>query len=940
MPAEFFYIGWNRSLPEEVADHLRQTVFEPGSYDDYLLWLPSARTGRHVLQELFTGAEEEVEAFHPPRLTTPARFRKQLLTRQETAAAETTCLQGWREVLAAAPVEPVERIFISGSGPRTAAWAYGFGENLLRLRQRLAEDGHNFASVARSCPENDRSRWQALAELEGLWLQWLHARGLIDPEEQALEDVAGYLREEPVREIWVAGVLNLTQRQEGILRAFEAEGLSVKLLVPAPEEEAAAFDDRGRPRPEAWNSRPLPEELLKGRLHRGGDARVLAPSLFQLCRDYGESVDRLLVGATEPGLAQYLIEQGPLSGISFYNPEGQAMRETHWGAFVGTVREFLDTDSLDALFDLLLFPPLRKWMRDNGLSPERAEIAFRRLQRERLLSSLSALWDKELRVDKNLQEARQTLAVLNDLFGELRKGVGGLFERLWTVIRRLAENEQGPDNETIREQVRILHDLLEELRETAAVGEASESDQWHLLLHSMESRRFYRERRGGERPVSGWLEFAFERAPHLVLFGLPDAEIPGSSRTDIFLVPQLTRHLGLYGQEDETAFHAFRLRYVLETRRERGKVEILLPDRALDGTPQVPSRFLFLAESEALPARVKTLLTKEAPQQAAVPSRFGDRLRLPEPVEMPGLSVTAFKAWLIDPFQFYLERVMGWEVPRNHEEELDAMQFGSLLHVVMSHYNTSVAARELTGNGETESFLLDTLQTECRARFGTSTPLAVRIQREAMEQRLRAVAPLLAQERRQGWKPVEAEWKIHDRESGRSWIVIDGISVSGVIDLIERNEESKELRVVDYKTSDKPQSPFDAHLGKVTAASSPPVLAETEVNIGGKPLRWKDLQLPLYAAAVEQAFGERPRICYISLPKTVLGTGLGEWSESPPPVEEAVQCATAIVREIRAGVYWPPSRNFTSSDWQPWMGPVPEENLDEHWLQRHGRAEA
>lgn len=937
MPVIFECLGWERPLPEKVAERLRKAAAVPGEYDDYLLWLPSARSGRHVLQELFSKEGKAVEAFHPPRLTTPAQFRRNLLAANESVASEVTCLLAWKEILAAAPVEVVEAIFVSGIGARTASWAYGFGENLHQLRQRLAEDDHGFASVAASCPANDRARWEALRELEDLWLAWLADRDLIDPESAELDEVAGFLREEPVKALWIAGVLNLTRRQERLLRGLEEAGVEVTFLLPAPEAEAGAFDRRGRPLPECWAKRPLPEDLLRGRIHRGGDPRVLAPVLYQLCHDYSHSVDSLLVGTSEPETARYLIDQGPLGGVPLYAPEGESLAETRWGGFLILLHEFLDTERIGKLLDLLLFPPLRMWIRREGGETDKAERALRRLQSERVLIGTALLWDAELRPDHDLQCARELLSLLDRLWGELRQGRDNLFVRLWKVLRSLAETEEGAEGVTTTEQARALHGLFEELCDMPAVAEASEADQWFLLRKALDGRRFYRERRADERPVSGWLEFAFERAPHLALFGLPDAAIPGSGRAEAFLVPPLARHLGLYGLEEEEAFHAFRLRYVLESRRESGRVDILLPDRALDGTPQIPSRFLLHAGEEEVLPRVTNLLTGDSAQRASVPSEFGDRLHLPEPEAPARISVTAFRAWLADPFRFFLERMMGWEVPLDREEEMDAKQFGSLLHVIFCQYNAKDEGKSLSRDAETTQFLLDTLQAESSARFGRSPPLAVRIQRDVMEQRLRALAPHLAGERRAGWLPLHAEWKIHDKETGQSRLTIEGLPVSGVIDLVERHEESGELRVLDYKTSDSADTPFKAHLGKVTAASGAPPLAEVDFELGGKTYRWKDLQLPLYAAAAEKAFGKRPRVGYVNLPKTVMNTGLAKWTEGDPPVAQALRCAGAVVRAVREGIFWPPSKGFATSDWQPWLGPVPADCLADAWLLRHGK---
>ena len=87
------------------------------------------------------------------------------------------------------------------------------------------------------------------------------------------------------------------------------------------------------------------------------------------------------------------------------------------------------------------------------------------------------------------------------------------------------------------------------------------------------------------------------------------------------------------------------------------------------------------------------------------------------------------------------------------------------------------------------------------------------------------------------------------------------------------------------------------------------------VDIGGKSCRWRDLQLPLYAIFLKRHFGQMPQCGYFVLPKAVTETAVHTWPELNSELLAAAEnCAAAIARAIRGGVFWPPAETPAFDD--------------------------
>ena len=160
------------------------------------------------------------------------------------------------------------------------------------------------------------------------------------------------------------------------------------------------------------------------------------------------------------------------------------------------------------------------------------------------------------------------------------------------------------------------------------------------------------------------------------------------------------------------------------------------------------------------------------------------------------------------------------------------------------------------------------------------------------------------------------------------------LTVRGKIDRIDRHADGR-VRVIDYKTSDRPVAPLEAHVAALREddAARPDWL---QVEVAGKPRRWVDLQLPLYRRALRAEYGPELSCLYFNLPKAVGETGLIAWPDDLPALQAAAErCAEGVAAAIAGGVFWPPvelpGRN--DGDWATLFHQGTAASVSADWMQ-------
>ena len=174
-----------------------------------------------------------------------------------------------------------------------------------------------------------------------------------------------------------------------------------------------------------------------------------------------------------------------------------------------------------------------------------------------------------------------------------------------------------------------------------------------------------------------------------------------------------------------------------------------------------------------------------------------------------GLSPTALETYSRCPFQFFARHVLGLERLERPEEIMgpSAAEFGELGHLILkSIYQTLIDQGYFAGKAaavDIES-TVETIARQAFAEYGSKNPvgypLAWEILQETITQLLReVVARDLEEISVSGYVPVAFETEVKER-LGAAWPEpLNGQTIRGRMDRVDRDKTRNRLRVIDYK---------------------------------------------------------------------------------------------------------------------------------------------
>jgi ATP-dependent helicase/nuclease subunit B len=414
--------------------------------------------------------------------------------------------------------------------------------------------------------------------------------------------------------------------------------------------------------------------------------------------------------------------------------------------------------------------------------------------------------------------------------------------------------------------------------------------------------------------IQGWLELLFEPGQHLVLCGMNEGNVPARNAGDPWLGEAAAKHLGLTVNADRAARDAFLYQAMLEPRRHHGRVDVICAKSGAGGESLLPSRLLLAADREQLPERVKFLFRGIEPPEAGL-RWHADWQWQARTVDAPKrINVTSLATYLACPFRFYLKHALGMQRPEPDRVEWNARDFGTVAHEIMERWGRDPEARDFTQPAALSAWLAAALDSCVAEGFGQRVPLAVRVQTEALRQRLAWFARVQAISRAEGWEIIEVESKFE--------IPFGDTVLVGKIDRIDRHRHSGTLRVIDYKTG-KVEGVEKEHRKKITSSTVLPAhLSDDCPAVYGNPpdgktaaFLWCNLQLPLYALAVSKRTDNLPMPCYFNLGATEAEVAIHEWTDfSATDLEAARVCSEWLVGQITSGVFWPPAEKVRYDD--------------------------
>lgn len=909
--------GWNRPVLEQAVDLLtRHWLPKQGTLDlsEVLVVVPTTEAGRRLKEALARKADAFEHAATVPWVWSPEQV---LLPPQEraTTASSLQIELAWHHALETQRLEDLPALFPVLPESRSWLWHQETARLLAELKTLLGAGGLTMAETAGRVM-HDGARWQDLVKLEQAYLAELEKVGLRDPHAAKTGVAESPVLPPDIRRIVILPAPDLPPLMARWVHSCLTRQVTVTVAIHAPPSLAASFDEAGRPVPERWGENAdLVLPLAEPAIHIRRDASAQAAKVIDLLRELA-SQDRSAMGVCDPEVAAVLSEKLDVEGVRVFEPGGVSVQEVGLWHVLTSFKALLAGGSWKSFASLLRVPEVRKmWLGEGQSGLQLLEEADTFAAEHLPVTLLHAQQLLDAQNDPHYSVLPAAMGAARQLLREMQSQT--LAEAARTLILRLyGERTFQPDAPIDQLTVELASEWLVTIAgivaETDRFGLAPGADETLALSLDLLSKNKLSQPRGEvDLVLQGWLELLWESAPNLVVAGMNEEHIPGIFISHPFLPDRVREGLGLPCQASRFARDAYILAALAGQRQGPGALHVLCGQWSERGDALRPSRLLFLCQDADLPTRVEHLFPKEdhaaeAPEPArSIAWKLRPRAKA---IKLERISASRIRSYLECPFRDYLSSELRMEGVNPSQRELGALEFGNLVHHSFQALANDAKARASTDAKEIADFLIEQAKAEAQLLYGLRPAPLVTLQMESLKQRLKYAAETEAAQRADGWRIVRAEWPIGGPEDAHP-LIIEGARLCGKIDRVERHETTGEIRLLDFKTSDKACEPEEAHVLNVQRRK----LAEQDLwkcfaAPDGTPCAWRDLQLPLYAAAM-RLHGQTPhQVGYFCLPKNVQETEVLTWETFDDAwIDRAVQCAGEVVRRIRAGIFWPPS---------------------------------
>ena len=900
---KLIFLNRPQSLADQVAEALLEGVEgNPFDLSKTEVWIPTSGAARRIRHALAKISGERGSGVLSPKFSSPMKAllpNGPLASRSDREAA-------WGLVLQKTPRPAMEHLFPKGEVLEGEQALLGTAGMMCDLCDLLAEGGitPEERGIPGICSE-DEERWHEIAPLYRGYLDVLKRHKLWDPNEariKAWEEPVG-----PITSLTIGCIPDLTRAAQHKAESVLRTGIPVTVLVwkPRTSPEASAewgggFDAWGRPLASEWLAAEIP--LEPDQIVMARDPAEEASLALQFLAESGGDHSLVLGDANlAPAFQAEVLRRGG----SPYLPDGEPLARTEPAVVVAEWISLRRDRSLRTLRRLLEAPRFAAWLGAKcDLTHERLLTACDAMTLELLAENLSerpippkGIREKQIQADAGkLQKA---------ILGEISMGPGELLEAVW-------KSDSDDQVETVIEVCEESSPVFNSWPEPEKAREAG-------LVRSLAQQKSFGVSQPGDLHLSGWLEAPWTEGKRLGLCGCVEGCLPASIDGHPFLPDHKRRALGVPDNATRRARDAYLLGCLAHA-RGGDQFRCSFSKFGPDGSPSIPSALLMRCPEKDLPKRVTELFGKA--HVASVPTiREHDwkwKLPLVE-TTLEKINVTDFAGYLTCPFRFYLSKFLKLSGHDPEQREMDALQFGILVHSVLERYGKH--SPHLCDEKDIAAAVLASLEHEVASRFGTDPSPAVRVQVEAARVRLLSFASIQARQVAEGWRIKEVEYK----SSGD--LLFSGLPLSAKIDRIEENGDR--VRVLDYKTYTSAKSPDGVHLQPLSRA----FLEEAKTVFNGKQKAWVDLQLPLYRKIAEKLFlGKTIETAYLVLAADPEESDVMAFEISDELLDSALACAEATACRMTKGIFWPP-RQMPQS-WEDPLGIFleggkPEECLDE-----------
>ncbi len=916
------FINWNQPPLSATADLLSRQFANERELDlsGVMLVMPTTRAG-YRLQELLIDISEQHELIFTPPMTTTIGNVPELLYRPSRPLASALAQSlAWVQALQQTPSAELRQFTrLIPQVDDMTTWRT-LGALLSSWHQELASDGLMFPDVLKAGEQvevfQEHKRWQALDKVQRRYLDVLHNAGLWDQQSARL--VAIEKNEcSTDKQVFLIGLVDLNTVFRKILTQITSQ---VTAVVFGDPEQQDWFDNFGCLDHKQWQKSTFDirdDDILL--VDQPGDlAKMLVCELRRLAGNY--LIDEIGVSVPDASMVSPITQTLADQHIRTFDTRGSSIGNTRPFVMLELVIAWLSAATFESFAKLVRHPDMYDWIvRKTGNDHWLSELDQYQNNRLPFFFSTDAAhqWfgDTDLRgrpVYANLEQVYQVvLQLVQTVFVEIETGGTATLPETKSM-RPLAEwsnpwrnflvsiySERVLDQNSVAERrtLRACQILMRSFVEMEQSGSllakpvaGTDAIQWVLAYCSGEF--IVDPAPENSLALAGWLDTPWDETPVAMLTSINEGHVPSSENSSLFIPNSIRTQLGLVDNLRRYSRDAWSLGLIINSRRIT-KLFVLRKNE--DGDPMLPSRLLLTGDPQRVALRAKRLFGEIEMEHPGGPTESANRpqkqqLVIPRPATdtepINSMRVTDFKAYLQCPYRFYLTRVLRLGRLADTAEELDGARFGSLLHDVVENFGRSENKNSADAQ-VIEAYVLDCLDRFAQARFGRLPMPAVSVQLAQARLRLKAFAEWQADHRRDAYEIFEVE-----REKTRFSFDVDGqpFEIRGQIDRIDVNHQRKTIGVFDYKTNDQRKGPREYHQTKQQ--------------------EWTDLQLPLYKYLLNEFdlpcdYKIEYGLILLARDTNKIYLEVADWSDAE--LHEARELALEIMRDVRAGKFWPPA---------------------------------
>lgn len=890
------FLGWERPWLHLLVDYLlldhqqgmTKDMFPKKSADfsDTVIILPGSRAGRRLLELLALKASEKSLPLIPPRIVTLKEAVSLLLELDEKippCAGALTCLLAWREAAkqlsptTLANIQPFPR---SLSATEKEAATYRIASLAEKIANELGAENLDFSNVTSRIgqlhpdfADREEGRWDALAQLQQKYRSLLSLWNLMDPTDALRQQILHGTKKTSIRVITCA-LVDYASLFESFLKKVEPT-----TLIAAPEIHAKGFDEQGKLLPSYWHQYPISlEDHHIIPCERSNDqAEKIAQKIISLQQHTNDTLSHLIaIAAPDNEALPVLREKLAASHIKTRSAGGRPFLGGRLFQLLQATAHFIDRSlhpapSIKAVATLLRHPDISIHIPDAEETIEQLD-RFERdhlphfFEKERLL-----LFKKYKTLDTLVPLLENLIGILptcNSLVESIEQQRAFLSRTIGKKVVRINDPEE-------HYFLGCLEKWLELLEEIAQIGNAHlmslhGADLMNLMLEFLHDEEIPEQEESHAIELLGWLELAADDTPIAMISSFHEGTLPRSQGEDPLLNEGLRKGLGLTNKSDLLARDHYLLHSILHTRKASGETVIFAPRYNGRNEPVRPSRLLLLGcSTKKLPDRILALSQRkqhilEEKKSFSLDAHISSFQARPIGNEViQRLPVTALRTYLQSPRLFYLKHVLKLQEVNEPPIEMNAMQFGTLIHSVLAAFGREKKINTSIDTKKSNLWLKKKLEEITWLHFGDHPQFSVWSQIDEIARSLAGFSTMQSAHCEAGWRIITVE---NSERLEEKIVLSDGrfLLIHGRIDRIDWHEEKKRWCIIDYKTSSRRDwescTPNKEHYQKK-----------------GSSFVWHDLQLPLYLKlahhldAVKMSGLPLPRInntdlCYFQLP--------------------------------------------------------------------------